>query len=329
MQKLTPMAPGTEALNNFGSGAVIANRLQPHVGLSIVILLLVVIISGCGKNEAKRLPDSAFKVSFETPKVPAEIAAGAQTIVQVGFRNMSDVTWPSKPNSKNRNAVHFAYHWISEKGDVVVYDGERTVLPQDVKPGDSVALKAIVQAPQRTGKYILEMTLVQEGVAWFPDKGGDRISVPVRIVESVSASARDNEPKPETDISSLANTNEVSGEPASRAGAARPEVKSPSQAMNQQAPAAKAHAVQNPSENRTTLWSVQVASLGQRNESEKLARDLKDKGYDAYVAVAEIKGKQWYQVHVGRLSTRAEAEKLRETLRSAEKLDRAFIAHKG
>jgi cell division septation protein DedD len=56
-----------------------------------------------------------------------------------------------------------------------------------------------------------------------------------------------------------------------------------------------------------------------------LVKKLKDKGYDAYVTVTNVKGKELHQVRVGRFAQRAEAEKLRETLRNAEKLDRAGV----
>ena len=57
----------------------------------------------------------------------------------------------------------------------------------------------------------------------------------------------------------------------------------------------------------------------------KLAKKLKNKGYDAYVSVVNVKGKELHRVYVGRFAGRREAEKLRETLRSAEKLERAVI----
>jgi len=56
-----------------------------------------------------------------------------------------------------------------------------------------------------------------------------------------------------------------------------------------------------------------------------LAKKLKDKGYDAYVMVTNVKGKELHRVRVGRLEQRAEAEKLRETLRTTEKLERAVV----
>jgi hypothetical protein len=81
------------------------------------------------------------------------------------------------------NAVHLSYHWLDQKRQPVVYDGLRTQLPSDLNPGESLTLKAAIQAPDKAGEYVLHMTLVQEGVAWFSDRGGGQVSLPVSVVK--------------------------------------------------------------------------------------------------------------------------------------------------
>ncbi|MEX0803875.1 MAG: SPOR domain-containing protein [Candidatus Binatia bacterium] len=298
--------------------------------LAVTFMICVAMATGgCSHRESQRLPDSAFQVNFETPNIPTEMIAGTQVIVDVSLRNTSTSTWPSKPDSSNRNAVHLSYHWATEKGDRVIYDGVRTALPQDVKSGDSVALKTTVRAPERLGRYILEMTLVQEGVAWFPDKGGEKISVPVSVVQVMTENRVDNPPDDRDETPRVGKTTSVSGDEAKRLAAIKSEARLPAENSSSERLAAPTGNFQEESDKRRELWSVQVVSLSHRTEAESLARKLKSKGYDAYVATAKIKSKDWYQVHVGRLATRREAETLRETLRAAEKLDRTFIAHKG
>jgi len=72
-------------------------------------------------------------------------------------------------------------------------------------------------------------------------------------------------------------------------------------------------------------WSVQLGSYAERKVATSLAKKLKSKGYDAYVSAVNVKGKELDRVYVGRFAGRREAEKLRETLRTAEKLERAVI----
>ena len=297
---------------------------NPTAAVALAVCL-VMVAGGCGSGEPQRLPDSAFKVSFEPPDVPHEMAAGEQVVVRVSFRNTSGSTWPSKPDSRDRNAVHFAYHWTNEQGDMVIYDGVRTPLPQDVNPGDSVALTPALQAPERVGNYILEMTLVQEGVAWFPDKGGDKISIPVRVVDALAASSNAQKVIAEVQES----TGETLAAKPERTGATKGAKKFAALKNEEERAVAAAGSSKRDLSHDRQIWSVQVVSLSQKSESESIARKLRSKGYDAYVATARIKGKELYQVHVGRLATRGEAEKLRENLKTTEKFESTFIAHKG
>lgn len=285
---------------------------------SLLLILAMLGIGACRGNGARPLPDSAFKVSFGEPEVPRQMATGAQITVDVRVRNASDSRWPSEPDARGRNAVHLAYHWTTEQDDLVIYDGMRTALPRDVGPGDTVTLKTLVQAPERAGKYLLEMTLVQEGVAWFPDKGGAKISMPVTVIEAMALGREKQrhtsfEPKPPARLAD----GRRSADGAPRVQQATSEPPSPNSA-----PAGEL----TPS--RRDFWSVQVASLSRQNGSEDLARTLRSKGYDAYVASANIKGRDLFQVHVGRLSTRMEAEKLKQLLKDAENLDQVFIVYK-
>ena len=139
---------------------------------------------GCGKSGPRRLPESGFQVAFESHKVASEIPSGQTVSADITVKNVSPVTWPSKPDERGRYAVNLSYHWFDQKGATVVFDGLRTPLPKDLKPGESVDLKAQIQAPAKAGRYTLEVTLVQERAAWFPEKKGARLVLPVTVLEA-------------------------------------------------------------------------------------------------------------------------------------------------
>lgn len=64
--------------------------------------------------------------------------------------------------------VHLSYHWKSltgQGGDL--HDGKRTGLPYPVLPGEELGLEVQVGTPEKAGIYVLQLTLVQEDVAWF------------------------------------------------------------------------------------------------------------------------------------------------------------------
>jgi DedD protein len=69
--------------------------------------------------------------------------------------------------------------------------------------------------------------------------------------------------------------------------------------------------------NLPVTWSVQLASLSNRDNALKLQKTLREQGYNAYVRTFEGKNR----VFVGPVIERAEASRLRDQLRRQHKLD--------
>jgi hypothetical protein len=65
---------------------------------------------------------------------------------------------------------HLAYHWF-QGPTAVVYEGERTYLPNQVDANLGVALQANLKAPAAVGTYTLQWDMVHEGVTWFSTQG--------------------------------------------------------------------------------------------------------------------------------------------------------------
>src|SRR5829696_7916615 len=92
------------------------------------------------------------------------ITPGKTYTVTVTVTNAGTMTWVAA----GPNAFHLAYHWA---GPASLYEGERTVLPYDVAPGETVNLKATLIAPSVPGTYTLKWGMVQENVTWFSTQG--------------------------------------------------------------------------------------------------------------------------------------------------------------
>jgi cell division septation protein DedD len=71
-------------------------------------------------------------------------------------------------------------------------------------------------------------------------------------------------------------------------------------------------------------WAVQVNAFPNEKDAMSLTKKLADKGYDAYMVSADIRGRTWYRVRVGRLASRDEAKGLLETLKTKEKFTKAI-----
>ena len=68
------------------------------------------------------------------------------------------------------------------------------------------------------------------------------------------------------------------------------------------------------SEKRENLYTVQIASIEDKEKAEKLVIDLIGKGYDAYSYEVDVNGKIYYRVRCGRFSSRQEAADYAQTL---------------
>jgi hypothetical protein len=133
-----------------------------------------------------KLPLAGFKVEFGPHNIPTKMMVAQTISADVTIRNGSTRTWPSKPNQKGRHAVNLSYHWLDSKRQMVVFDGLRTPLPRDLGPGESVKLEATIRAPEKAGEYLLHVTMVQEGVAWFSESDGGQIVIPVSVAQDKS-----------------------------------------------------------------------------------------------------------------------------------------------
>lgn len=66
--------------------------------------------------------------------------------------------WPST----GINAVTLGYHWLNESGEVIEFDGLRSVLPRDILPGEVKKVSMLIKSPDHTRKAKLQISLVQD-----------------------------------------------------------------------------------------------------------------------------------------------------------------------
>ncbi|MBN3891027.1 MAG: glycosyltransferase family 39 protein [Nostoc sp. JL31] len=94
------------------------------------------------------------------------IKVGSTLRIPIFLKNKSSFIW----YNKGLNPTNFSYRWLNASGKLVVADGDRTILPFDVSPGESLAINAVIRPPTKPGKFTLILIMVQETVAWFSDK---------------------------------------------------------------------------------------------------------------------------------------------------------------
>jgi hypothetical protein len=123
------------------------------------------------------LSSDGFRARIRVENPPSTLKAGTKATLSVLVKNLSSAVWPALGEADtNRNAVGLRDRWIASDGRVNESD-DRIRFPYDLEPGDTAGVHLEITAPEVPGKYRLQLDVVQEGVAWFSDRGSDRFEL--------------------------------------------------------------------------------------------------------------------------------------------------------
>ncbi len=126
------------------------------------------------------LPREAFKAQLSLAyEAPAYMHAGEKRSIHLLVKNSSPVMWPYSGLPDTRYEVHAGNRWIDSSGTAV--EDSRGLLSYDVRPGDTIEVAVLVNAPEKPGEYILEFDMVQEYLGWFKDAGSETLRVKVGV----------------------------------------------------------------------------------------------------------------------------------------------------
>jgi hypothetical protein len=100
----------------------------------------------------------------------APVEAGARQLATVEVENAGTAPWRTRGES---DGLFLAYHWLDERGNAIVWDGERTPLERAVQPGETVRLQVALRGPVPPGRYRLAVDLVEENRFWLAELGND------------------------------------------------------------------------------------------------------------------------------------------------------------
>jgi hypothetical protein len=122
-----------------------------------------------------------YLVAWLSVSAPAQGMAGETVTFSVRVRNDGSLTWTPTGN----HPVNLTYKWLDANRNVVVADGLRTSLSQQVAPSEETTLNARVQFPPTAGQYIVQMDMVEELVTWFQWKGSPAYESQVQVKPAV------------------------------------------------------------------------------------------------------------------------------------------------
>lgn len=114
-------------------------------------------------------PTIEHRMQYVKAMLPSQMQVGETYECSIRVRNDDPKPWYTPEQSKN--SINIAYHWRSEKGEMLVKEGQRSPLLAAVFPGETATLPFKITMPGQPGRYQLEIDFVHEGVAWFSDCG--------------------------------------------------------------------------------------------------------------------------------------------------------------
>ncbi|WP_394884856.1 glycosyltransferase family protein [Clostridium butyricum] len=100
--------------------------------------------------------------------------------IEVTVSNTSNENWYAYPND-GMYSMNISYRIYDESGIKVLFDGIRMPIGKDILSGEKEKFKIKFLVPSSSGKYILRISMLQEGVAWFNDVNGGYVDIPLQI----------------------------------------------------------------------------------------------------------------------------------------------------
>jgi hypothetical protein len=147
----------------------------------LMALVFTSLFASCGSPEPRATTQSYALQHFSqdiTSSTDHLTLSVNQTVkVPVTIKNTSSDTW----FASYKFPINISFKWFSG-GQILPIEGNRTALPKPrVGPNESISQDVVVVAPGTPGNYDLQITLVQEGVAWFNLAGAKPLVIPTVV----------------------------------------------------------------------------------------------------------------------------------------------------
>jgi hypothetical protein len=101
---------------------------------------------------------------------PEQVDPGTEVEVAVSLENVGDTLWLSEPRPTG-GFVTLGTKLLGNRKQLLSDVLERTNLPKDVTPGETVTLIHRFTVPTQPGKYWIKLDLVDELITWFEHQG--------------------------------------------------------------------------------------------------------------------------------------------------------------
>lgn len=106
--------------------------------------------------------------------------AGEACRLEVDLVNTAETAW-LREGRHGRGYVRLGAQLFDAGGERLSRDFARAALPGDVPEGASATVTLDLTAPERPGRHVLRLDLVNEGVGWFEEEGSPVVDVALEV----------------------------------------------------------------------------------------------------------------------------------------------------
>jgi SAM-dependent methyltransferase len=130
---------------------------------------LVVAMKGTPYADSRR-PD-AMVARFRDIQIPPVLAPSSPAPFRVRVQNTGLTKWLDEATQSPLGRVRLGISLLDADQRIANLDFLRVSLPRAVNPGETVDLSGTLPPLTRSGRMVLRLDMVAEGVCWFSDKG--------------------------------------------------------------------------------------------------------------------------------------------------------------
>ena len=143
---------------------VLADKLNTRMGEALALPQLF-------------LPQAAFRVAYRAIDPPRQMGIHQLLSIEVEIKNTSTCDW----DSTGQSGLKLGNHWRDNADSVVSWLDGVAPLPT-LKSGSATTLTIAIRAPAAPGEYCLQLDLVEEGIAWFSERGVTPLTLKISVV---------------------------------------------------------------------------------------------------------------------------------------------------
>lgn len=128
--------------------------------------------------------DISYSAQYDDENsTPLYLDPGQEFTSQVVVKNTGFLLWEYY---KKVGRIDLGCHWINrDTGEVVLWDGPRGLLPNDVAHNEQARVDMKINAPDKPGRYILQYDMVHESKTWFSEQGVIPLEININVGQTL------------------------------------------------------------------------------------------------------------------------------------------------